>query len=205
MRSKGPAREDVQCLDAGKYAPSFTWKCSAAWCGSAVPESLPVPNSLGKPRLGSSGNGWTPVSRRAVSGGKRKDHIAGEVGASIRKRKAGSKMSDSWGKKAPGLERSRGNTAALHHPPLEGGGLRCHLVGASAGRGPKPGLNASGRSHLLETQSLFRTQPHPKPAPLQGLRPKLLPACASREGFQGKIRAQVQSPQRPHAVLGAAG
>lgn len=100
MRSKGPVREDVQCLDAGKHTPSFTWKCSAAWCGSAGPESLPVPNSLGKPRLGSSGNGWTPVSRRAVSGGKRKDHIAGEVGVSIRKRKAGSKMSDSRGKKS---------------------------------------------------------------------------------------------------------
>lgn len=85
MRSKGPVREDVQCLDAGKHTPSFTWKWSASWCGSAVPESLPVPNSLGKPRLGSSGNGWTPVSRRASSG-KQKDHIAGESGCEYQRK-----------------------------------------------------------------------------------------------------------------------
>lgn len=86
-------------------------------------------------------------------------------------------------KKAPELERSRGNAAALHCTSLEGGGLRSHLVSASSGCGPKHRLNASGSSHLLETENLFHTQPHPKPAPLQGWRPKLLPACAFCDGF----------------------
>lgn len=88
------SQEDVQCLDAGKQTLSSTWKCSAAWCGSAVPESLPAPNPLGQPGLGSSGNGWT-LLRRSGSAGKQRDHIAGEVGVSIRERKAGSRMSDS--------------------------------------------------------------------------------------------------------------
>lgn len=84
-------------------------------------------------------------------------------------------------KKALELERSRGN--ALPCTALGGGGLKSPLVSASAGCGPKHGLNASGSSHLLETQSLFHTQPHPEPAPLQGWCPKLVPACAFCGGF----------------------
>lgn len=97
-------------------------------------------------------------------------------------------------KKAPGLERSRGNAVALHCTSLEEGGLRCHSVSSSAGWCPKHGLKASGSSHLLEAQSLLHTQPHPKHAPLHGWCPKLLPACAFWEGFWGETRSHVQSP-----------
>lgn len=98
MRNQGPVQEDVQCLDVGKYTLGFTWKCLAAWCGSAVPESLPALNPLGKPRLGSSRNGWMLVSRRASSG-KQRGHIAGGVGVSVREGKTGSRISYSWQEK----------------------------------------------------------------------------------------------------------
>lgn len=70
--------------------------------------------------------------------GSRKDHIAGEVGASIRKKRpvAGCLI---HGKKEPELEMSRGNAAALRYALVEGEGIRCQSVSALAGRGAKQG------------------------------------------------------------------
>lgn len=84
-RERGPVREDARGPDPAKYASSFTWKCSAARCGSTAPESLPALNPLAKPSLGSYGCCWILVSRRA-SGGKQKGPHCGEVGVSIREK-----------------------------------------------------------------------------------------------------------------------
>lgn len=160
MRNEGPVQEDVQCLDAGKYILSFTWKGSAAWCGSAVPESLPAPNPLGQPRPGSSGN----------AGNKGTTLLEKWVCVSWKGRLGAGCLIHGREKKSPGLERSRGKAAALHCTSLEGedwGDIW------SAGRGPKHRLNTSGSSHLLEIQSLFHIQSHPTPA---GLVSKIAPS-----------------------------
>lgn len=103
--------------------------------------------------------------------GSREDHIVGEVGVSIREKKnqprpvAGCLI---HGKKEPESETSRGNAAALHYALLEGEGIRCHSVSASAGCGTKHRLNASDSSHSFEAQGSFHTRPHPKNASLEG-------------------------------------
>lgn len=91
-------------------------------------------------------------------------------------------------------------------PELEG--KHCNIsgrerIGVSLGQcfirmwNSKHRVNASGSSHLLGTQSLFNTQPHPKPAPLQGWCPKFLPGCALCEGFKGKHELRFRVPRDP--------
>lgn len=110
MRECGPVREDAHRLDPAKYVLFFTWKCSAAWCGSAMPEPLLELNPLGKPGLGSNECSWTLVSQRASS----RKHIPGEVGVSIWEKTASSRISDSWGGKKPELATTRGSVAPLY-------------------------------------------------------------------------------------------
>lgn len=160
MRNECPVQEDVQCLDAGKYTLSFTWKGSAAWCGSALPESLPAPNPLGQPRLGSSGNagnkGTTLLEKWVWVSGK------GRLGAGclIHGRE---KNLLGW----RGAEERLQLCTAHHWKGEDWGDIW------PAGRGPKHRLNTSGSSHLLEIQSLFHIQSHPTPA---GLVSKIAPS-----------------------------
>lgn len=62
---------------------------------------------------------WEWLVGRRASGGKQRDHIAGEVSVSFRERKAGSRMSDSWERKKSswtGEEQGKCCSSALHIP-----------------------------------------------------------------------------------------
>lgn len=96
----------------GRMQENMCW----ALPGSACPNPLPAPNPLGKPRLGHYGCHRTLVSRR-VSGGKQRGPHCRRSGCEYQGKKkptqAGSRMSDSWEKRAwiRDEQRKRGSSA----------------------------------------------------------------------------------------------